>query len=208
MNRLSKLYFSAAVAASALVLAGSANASPIDNPGSNCQFRFDVNPGLPFLDFASGEYVDDLPTLNFITANTLSNGAMTFVGSNMQDLQTSVTLGSIPVTVKLTFFTLTGTTDLSSGVDIDWVLTATASFTNSHEGWTAANCTTAAFTIDESGDWGNTTSPTFTIPAFTGTQCNNHVALINSLFGLGSDGATLTLYKFSGWNGSTPLHGS
>lgn len=90
-------------------------------------------------------------------------------------------------------------------------MTAKAQFYDMTDGISTANCQTAAFTINVSGNWGNTTSTSFTIPSLSGSgtgACNGLASSVNSAVGLGSSGATLTLYKFSAFNGTTALHGS
>jgi hypothetical protein len=104
----------------------------------------------------------------------------------------------------LNFSGVTGTTDLSGPhADVTWTMSATLSFMNSGFGVTAANCTTDSFDIDISGDWAGTTSSGFIIPALPTTgafDCNGRGANLNTNFGLGVTGATLSLYKFDGYN--------
>jgi hypothetical protein len=210
-KRLIRAAVGAGVLFGTMLIAATAAAAPIDNPCTNsaspCQFRFYVNSDMPFLTFSSGQSATDLPTENYFRANVDGSGNMTFHDSDMNLVPTDVTLTNV-VKVRLTFTGLTGTTDLAGSPDVDWTMTAYATFTNQHDGITEANCQTGSFTIDVSGDWLDVDSDTFTIPAFTSTQCNNHGTLMNALFGLGTDGAVLSLYKFSGWNGANQLTGS
>ena len=219
MNRSSKICSALGAAACALLVATSAKANPIDNPcpsggGVACQFRFDINSSIPFLDFSSGESATDLhPLQSYFSSYVDSAGTMTFPasgGSSMQWVDTSVSLNSQTVRVRLNFISVVGTTDLSgASPDISWTMTATASFfKNAPFGFDETNCTTDPFEIDIDGDWGNVTSDTFTIPAFASTACNNRGSIVSTVLGLGTAGATLTLYKFRAYNGSNPLTGS
>lgn len=192
--------------------AGSAQASPIDNSGLNCTFRFYQNGSMPFLDFSNGKSATNLSTSNFFTADTDSAGTMSFVGSTMQAIPTDATLGGNPISVRLLFTDVVGTTDLSGAdPDINWEMTAKAQFQETINGITTVNCQTGMFTIYISGDWGNTTSIDFTIPALSGSgsgACNGFSSSVNTALGLGTNGASLTLYKFSAYNGVNKLFGS
>lgn len=190
-------------------LPGEAAAAPIDNPGSNCDFHFYVNGSLPFFDFSSGEFINSIPSPNYFTADTDSAGNMTFVGSSMQLLETSVMLLSESIKMRLQFTDVVGTTDLSGSTpQVDWTMTAVARF--KHDGFviTEANCQSAPFDIEISGSWDDVESATFVIPAFASSDCGGYGTLMNIVYGLGSDGATLTLYKFRGYNGVNLLSGS
>jgi hypothetical protein len=214
MNQFWRFGSAAVVAAGALLGAANAQAAAIDNPcpsggGTVCQFRFYQDTDVPFLSFSSGEFASDLwPNLSYFGSYVDGSGNMTFHDTDMQLVQTSVGLGGGDVFVRLNFTSVTGTTVLSgANPDITWTMEATASFYDASDGITEANCVTSSFEIDFSGvSWNVGVSSSFTIPSVTG--CNGHSALVNANFGLGTTGATLTLYKFEGYNGSTALHGS
>ncbi|MDI3288139.1 hypothetical protein [Polyangium sp. 15x6] len=192
--------------------AGSAQASPIDNPGLNCTFRFEQNSSIPFLDFSNGKSATNLSTVNYFTADTDSAGNMGFVGSTMQAVPTDAFIGGNPISVRLLFTDVSGTTDLSGAdPDINWTMTARAQFVEPVNGVTTLNCQTATFTIYVTGNWDDTTSSAFTIPALSGSgsgACNGLSSVINTALGLGTNGATLSLYKFAAYNGVNPLSGS
>jgi hypothetical protein len=214
MNQFWKLGSAAVAATCALLGAANAQAAAIDNPcpstgGTVCQFRFDLDPDVPFLNFSSGEYASDLsPTQSYFGAYVNSSGTMTWHDTHMQRVQTSVGLGGSSVFIRLNFSSVTGTTVLTAtSSTITWAMMATASFFDMGNGITEANCVTSTFEIDFSAvSWNDGVSSPFTIPAVTG--CNSHSALVNANFGLGTSGATLTLYKFEGFNGSSGLTGS
>jgi hypothetical protein len=213
MIRRSLCLVAALAAAGHVILdAGSAMASPIDNSGLNCTFKFNVNGSMPFLAFSNGKTATNLASSNFFTADTDSSGNMSFGGSSMSSVPTNATLGINTISVRLQFTDVVGTTDLSGAVpNINWVMTAKAQFVDAADGISTVNCQTSTFTIYVSGNWGNTTSTAFTIPSLSGSgsgACNAHAAGVNSALGLGSSGATLTLYKFGAYNGTTPLQGS
>lgn len=201
-----------AAAACIFLTPGSAMASPIDNPGLGCSFDFDVNSNIQFLDFSNGKAVTNLSTLNSFTADTDSAGNMTFAGSAMQVVPTNATFNGHTISVRLQFTDISGTTDLSgTSPNINWTITAKAQFVDSSDGISTGNCSTATFNISVSGNWNATTSSAFTIPSLSGSgsgACNSHASSVNSALGLGTSGATLTLYKFSAFNGTTALHGS
>lgn len=190
-------------------LPGESAAAPIDNPGPNCDFHFYVNGSLPFFDFSSGEFISSIPSPNYFTADTDSAGNMTFVGSSMQLLETSAGFLGVPISMRLQFTDVVGTTDLS-GVDpqVDWTMTAVARFNHGLLGVSESNCQSAPFDIEISGSWHDVESTSFVIPAFASTDCNGYGTLMNIVYGLGSNGATLTLYKFEGYNGVNLLSGS
>ncbi|TKC95848.1 hypothetical protein [Polyangium fumosum] len=195
-----------------VTLSGSAHASPIDNPGLNCKFEFYKNGGTPFLDFSNGKSTTGLAGTNSFSADTDSAGNMSFVGSTMQLELTDALVNGVAVRVRLLFTDVVGTTDLSGAdPDINWEMTAKLQVAEAGQGITTVNCQTGTFTIYVSGDWGNTTSSTFTIPAMSGSgsgACNGLSAAVNTALGLGTNGATLSLYKFRAYNGTTPLSGS
>ena len=201
-----------AAVGSILFGAGSAMASPIDNPDLNCKFKFNVNGSMPFLAFSNGKTATNLASTNFFTADIDSPGNTAWTGSSMSAVPTNANLSGSPIFVRLQFTDVVGTTDLSgTSPNINWVMTAKAQFVEAASGITTVNCQTSTFTINVSGNWGNTTSTAFTIPSLSGTgsgACNTHAAAVNSALGLGSSGAALTLYKFSAYNGMTPLTGS
>jgi len=129
---------------------------------------------------------------------------------------TGVSFGNGPVTFQLNLVDLTGYTDCSAGgfCDVDWEITAGIRF---EDGGTlpSGSCDTDEFTIEIAGDSGGVDSSLFTIPTLggTGTQyCGDFFSLasaMNSLFGLGSNAATLSLYKFGMWDAfNNPLYGS
>ena len=201
-----------ATAACVTLSTGSAQANPIDNSGLNCTFKFDQNGSIPFLDFSNGKSATDLSTVNYFTADTDSAGNMGFVGSTMQAVPTNALVNGHTVSVRLLFTDVVGTTDLS-GTDayIDWEMTAKAQFVDATDGISTVNCQTGTFTIYVTGDWDATTSSAFTIPALSGSgsgACNGWSSAVNTALGLGTSGATLTLYKFRGYNGATQLYGS
>lgn len=215
MNRRSFFSWSSALGAVTCIMlgAGSAKANPIDNPGVNCTFHFDQNSGVPFLDFSNGKSATNLSAgPSFFTADTDSAGNMGFDGSTMIQVPTNASLGPNMISVKLLFTDVSGTTDLSGlHPNINWTMTAKAQFADAADGISTLNCQTSAFSISVSGNWGNTTSASFTIPALSGSgsgSCNGLSAGVNSALGLGSSGATLTLYKFQAYNGVNPLVGS
>lgn len=203
-----------AAVGSVLFGAGSAMAMPIDNSGLNCTFKFNVNGSMPFLAFSNGKTATNLASSNYFTADTDSSGNMSFDGSSMSAVPTNAFLGANNIYVRLQFTDVQGTTDLSGALpNINWVMTAKAQFVDAADGISTVNCQTSTFTINVSGNWGNTTSTAFTIPSLSGSgsgACNTHAAGVSSALGLGSSGATLTLYKFSAFNGTTglALHGS
>jgi hypothetical protein len=203
---------SIATVACVTLSAGSAQASAIDNPGLNCTFKFDQNSSIPFLAFSNGKSATNLSTVNYFTADTDSAGNMGFVGSTMQAIPTNALVNSHTVSVRLVFTDVVGTTDLSgTHPNISWAMTAKAQFVDATDGISTLNCQTGTFTISITGDWGNTTSSAFTIPALSGSgsgACNGWSSAVNTALGLGTSGATLTLYKFGAYNGTTPLFGS
>jgi hypothetical protein len=214
MNQFWKLGPAAVAAACALLGAANAQAAAINNPcpstGSTvCQFRFDENSDIPFLNFSSGEYATDLSSLtrSYFGAYVDGSGNMTWHDTEMQQVPTSVGLSGGTVRIRLIFSSVTGTTVLTAtSSTITWAMKATATFDNGGT-ITEANCATSEFEIDFSGvSWDDGVSDAFTIPTVTG--CGGHSTLVNADFGLGVSGATLTLYKFEGFNGSSALTGS
>jgi len=195
-----------------VTLSGSAHAFPIDNPGSGCKFEFYKNGGTPFLDFSNGKSTTGLAGNNSFLADTDNLGNMSFAGSTMQLELTDATVNGVPVYVRLFLSDVAGTTDLSGAdPDVNWEMTAKVQVSEAGQGITTLNCQTGTFTIYVSGDWGNTTSSAFTIPAMSGSgsgACNGLSAAVNTALGLGTTGATLSLYKFSAYNGLAPLSGS
>lgn len=195
-------------AALGLVMAAPAVADPVDNPG-DARFAFYDNPGAPFLHFSSGVNVSSNnpsggPSL--FEANVDSFGNMAFNGATMQLHPTGQTVGGTAVDAQLFVSDVTGTIDLSAGVSINLTFTAQYRFRAAASGVTTANCRTGNVSITITGNWGNTTSAAYTIPALTGAgtgACNGFAASLNTTFGLGSSGATLSMYKFSAKNIAT-----
>ncbi len=190
-------------------------ADPIDNDG-DADFVFYDNPGSPFLLFASGdEAFSETPSAgaSWFEAFTEPDGDTFWTASHMERHNTPLSFGPDSVQVRLNITDVVGVTDLSSGVDIDWTITADLRFSNSFAGIVEATCRTASFDITIAGDWDEVESDPFTIPALSGSGaggCNTHASTLNSYFDLGTSGATLTLYKFEAFvhGTSTPLSGS
>lgn len=96
--------------------AGSAMASPIDNPGLNCTFKFNVNGSMPFLAFSNGKTATNLASTNYFTADTDSAGNMSFDGSTMSVVPTNASVSGHTLSVRLQFTDVSGTTDLSGAL--------------------------------------------------------------------------------------------
>lgn len=123
-------------------------------------------------------------------------------------VETNETVNGHVLSIELLFTDVSGTTDLSGAMpDIDWTMTAKAPFDDPADGASTFNGQTGTFTISISGDWGDTTSSAFTIPALS-SGCSGLASDIDAALGLGKSGATLTLYKFGAYDGMPPLHGS
>jgi hypothetical protein len=168
-----------------------------------------VDSDIPFLAFSNGKTATNLSTSNSFTADTDSAGDMSFDGSNMQIVPTNATVNGHTLNVRLHFTDVTGNTDLSgASPDITWAMFAKMEFDDSSDGITVTNCHTTTFEIDVSGNWNDTTSSSFTISSLS-SGCNGWASAINTALGLGSSGATLTLYKFTAFNNlGQPLTGS
>jgi hypothetical protein len=217
--RANRTFGATLLAASAMALASDASASPIDNPG-NAIFVFYDNPGSPFIEFANNDEIssyDALGSGSDFTAAVNSAGTMSYTFHGMVYHETSLTFGGDTVYAQLDIDHVTGTTDLSGpDPDVDWTINARLRFRHGPTGggdFGELDCSTEYFDIDVTGDWGDTTSSPFTIPALDGgmgQDCANDYFVLNFLFDLGSSGALLHLYKFQAYNLSTmdPLEGS
>lgn len=182
-----------------------ASSAPIDNPGM-ADFRFS-NSNAPFLNFASLQQVTTHSAGSLFEADVQADGEMLYLQHSMAFLPTNLNFGSGLVGVQLDISDLYGYTDLSgSAPDVDWEITARLRFNGG--GVSASTCRTTYVTFNIAGDWNDVDSDPITFPALSGSgagTCSGLASAINAYFGLGSPGATMTLYKFDARNQSTGL---
>lgn len=193
-----------------LVTSGNAAAAPVDNPGL-AVFSWYNNYGADFVHFASGEDVSSLAVTGangpYFGAYVLGDGTMSsFVGSYAPEHATALGLGGT-INFMLHISGVTGVTDCSAGggdCEVDWQVTATMEFTGGMLGSSPTDCVTDPFVAHVASRFaGGTPAYTFVNPALSGSGnqfCSGLSAFINLWFDLGSDGATLGMYKFKGSN--------
>ncbi len=208
-----------AMSGALVTLPSRAGAAPIDNPG-DAVFVFYNNPNAPFLEFPNADEIschDPGGPGSEFEANVNGSGVMSYTSHSMRYHVTSFAFGGFNVYAQLDIDDLTGRTDLSGAdPDVDWTITARLRFRHGNVAqgdFGESECSTDYFEIDVDGDWGDTVSDDFTIPALDGSSsqnCDGGYFIINFLFDLGDPGAKLYLYKFEAYNLSTmnPLTGS
>lgn len=213
-----------------LFMSSTAAADPVDQPGSygwyagGGQMEFNLASPISLTIPAAGSP----PAATNLDTDLDSAGNITFTAFTIG----SVTTGNWTITLQVLVGGSSGTVDASvGGYNTSMSLQLRLKFVNPVLGITAANCQSSTFTrpfeagyvhvpanppTPDYGVWeiysntgGSVGGGTgwLTVPAFTGTACNNQVSTVNSTFGLGVTGqglniVRLTAHTFPGFTGS------
>ena len=194
-----------------MITAGTAVASPINNPGQGWLY-FDQGALSKFIKFSTGEALpNNNPVRNALRINISSTSGTTSLVNNAIDFNATaqaINAAGAPLEAKLIVNRIIGTTDASSGQQVvNWSIRATMSFRALNSASTVIVdpdfCQTSNFNITISGTTGSIgtgqISSGFTIPALDPLgdgYCDGLSDEINSDFKLGDPGATLEFNKY------------